>query len=698
MEEANGGGHSDVEEGDEEKKEELTENEKQIDRLKLEAEKVQEVLAKMKQAKGEQGEDGVKQEDVNMDNVMVKMEDIKTEEVFEGDVRRTERAEGEGAPDTLVDVESDSAMANLQASQHQAVQPPTSLTADGKPVIPTITVEPAPSNEDEEGEMGPNHPKGTSRTIFHEDHVNSLNELFAPAVSYQQYSPTLTSLNPQKINESLTDALSKQSTTPTMSGGMITAQAKIDSSATSIIETLKEPLTAKPSIELNRNESVTTAGNPLDLTRHPIDILKVNDFSRDYVPNSDDERSISPENALTECHKTYPQDERDVKGGLKSQIFPTMLNPASMNHSMSTYMQPLLQNLLEQSMMSGQHQRTFEKAIMFQDLGKNVVSLSNTMNVFQSKMSTTMPNIPTKLLSGDPSPVGADQMSLSSAGLNSSVTTDAKTMMPFDATGMKQPSLLEQRLLASHARPPKAGETPAGGASTTTSSIFPTSTPFDGVSSSRGDYPVKPSLLEQRLLAETIKSDVLATVSSAAKMFMQQSSTFSTTTSGSKLLDETNKISGGEGVDKRPATSPLTVSRDPAMGGDKQKPPGATSLRINPPTSGEEQQRAMGTTWFPEVVNETNTSLQGPEYYNPSVTSSFRIPVPKTTYPSYSMPSSISSITGPKDPKNLALGGKPRAMLQQPVPIAPAPNPGMQGPRGEFIAPPLDYASPNGGT
>merc|ERR1719204_542082 len=117
----------------------------------------------------------------------------------------------------------------------------------------------------------------------------------------------------------------------------------------------------------------------------------------DYVANSDDERSISPENALTECHKTYPQDERDVKVP-KSQIFP-ILNPSigpigpigPIGGQIGTYMNPLLQNLLEQSMMGSQHQRTFEKSLLLQDLGKNVVSLSNTMNVFQNKISTTMP-------------------------------------------------------------------------------------------------------------------------------------------------------------------------------------------------------------------------------------------------------------------------------------------------------------------
>lgn len=687
-------------EGDEEKREELTENEKQIDRLKLEAEKVQAVLSNMKQkavvddVKQEEMECGT-DEPVAEDNSKNKNDSIKKEEPYDEEPVDKNNEENEGETnEPLVDVESDSLPGYQWKNENKDGQPPvTSVpsTKDTQGVIPTIKVDPSPSEENTGGEESGDHPKGTSRTIIHEDHVNSLNELFAPTQTYHQYSPTLTNLNPQKINESLTDALSKQPAVSTMSTVSV-SQPKIESTTS---EPIKETLAAKPSVEISRTETSSVPVTTLE-SRLPLDLLKGSEYIRapmDYVACSDDERSISPENALTGCHKTYPQDERDVKTS----------KPNLLSISSSMYLNPLLQSMIEQSILGqphsliGQTQRTFEKSLLFKELGNKVSNAAMGMNTFQNKIPSSMPNIPNKMTLQDlPLQSNIDQKSLSSSMINpsSTVSDSSKTSLPYDPSReFPKPSLLEQRLLA-HTQTTKSTESSGTVSTSIGNSVYlPHNSSFDQGPPTR-EHPLKqPSLLEQRLLADTVKSDAMATsnVSSNNKMFLQQPGSNSgppIPRPGSKP-EEGNKTN--EGNEKPPTSSSFTVNRDPSST-EKPKTP-ATSLRINPPTSLEERVQIGTHTWFPEVVNDSNPSLSTPDYYNspPVVSSSFRIPVPKT-YPSYSIQSSIntSSISDPKNPKNVAK----RAM--QPVPIAPAPTPTMQPSRNEFSAPPLDYVSPNG--
>ena len=677
----------------------MTENEKQIDRLKLEAEKVQAVLSNMKQ-KAEV--DDIKQEDMEcggdeaipLNKPAGKMESIKSEEGYdEDDVESKifDNIEGD-SNEPLVDVESDSLPNYQWKGETKDGQTPVSSdpsARDGKIGIPTIKVDPSPNEDDTGNDEKGDHPKGTSRTIIHEDHINSLNELFAPTQTYHQYSPTLTNLNPQKINESLTDALSKQPTVSTMTT-VTSSLTKMENT-----EPVKELLAAKPSIEINRNESPPTPVTTLE-SRLPSDILKSSEYCRapmDYVSCSDDERSISPENALAGCHKTFPQDERDVKT-TKPNLVSIALNTSSM------YMNPLLQSMLEQSILGqslGQTQRTFEKGLIFKELGNKCSNAAMNMNSFQNKIPTSMPNIPSKMaLQDNPLVSNIDQKSLSNNMLNPSATSsESKNSLPFDQPREYplKPSLLEQRLLA-HTQPTKSSEPTSVTVSNTIGNniYLPQNTSFDSVPQSR-EFPLKPSLLEQRLLAEPVKTDSMVTsnVTPNSKMFLQQPGInvgVSLSRTGGKP-DENSK--NNDNNVEPPITSSFTVNRD-LISNEKSKTP-ATSLRINPPTSLEERVQIGTHTWFPEVVNDGNPSLSTPDYYNspPIVSSSFRIPVPKT-YPSYSIQSSVNtSMSDPKNPKNIAK----RAM--QPVPIAPAPTPSLQPSRNEFSAPPLDYLSPNGG-
>lgn len=730
MEEQNGS-QSDGE-GDDEKREELTENEKQIDRLKLEAEKVQAVLANMKQ---KTEVDEIKQEDMDCGtdettapdenstaasaaatagagttknkNDSIKKEEKSDEESGETKTNNeNEAGSGDGpTTETLVDVESDSLPVsnnnnnnnnnNYQwkndkdSAQPSPVSsaPPTSK--DSSSTIPTIKVDPSPNEENAGiGDESNDHPKGTSRTIIHEDHMNSLNELFAPTQTFHQYSPTLTSLNPQKINESLTDALSKHP--PVSSMNTITAsQSKTENSLSS--EPIKETLAAKPSVEISRSETSLPVATSLE-TRLPLDILKGSDFMRaplDYVACSDDERSISPENALTGCHKTYPQEERD----------PKTTKPNLQNYNITGYINPLIQNMLEQSILGQQPHaltpRTFEKSLLYKELGNKVSNAALTMNTFQNKVPSSLPNMPNKMALQDlPLSSSIDSKSHPS-GLMAPPTSDSKMILPFEAGPREFPkqSLLEQRLLA-HTQPTKSTESPAS--TTIGNNVYLPHNSFNqGGPQGLRDHPLKqPSLLEQRLLADTVKSaDPLATanLSSNNKMFLPPGSSGGEgliPRPGSKPGDELSNKSNDGGSDKPPSSSPFTTNRgDP---NEKNKIQ-ATSLRINPPTTSLEERVQIGThTWFPEVVNDTNSSLPTSDYYNnSSVSSNFRIPVSKT-YTSYSNLQSLNSscISDPKNPKNL---GK-RAL--QPVPIAPAPNPLMPPSRGEL---PLDYVSPNGG-
>lgn len=574
---------------DSDKKEEMTENEKQIERLKLKTEKALLCIKQENEATGEES----KEEVGAKENVQVKaVEPMVDVDGTADHPSRVEKTTTEGLKVPTIQVEA--------------------TVCDSKPIVDEV------KKEDQ-------HPKGTCYTIIHEESMNSLNELFPPEQNYQQYSPTLSNLTPQRLNDSLTDALSKQqaamkrttvvnepSSQPTL--GRDAALASHKNQNVECKEVIKPLLTPKPSVEIKRDDNHIVE----DLTKISLDMFS-KAFSKDIVDCSEDERSVSPENLLVACHKAYPQDDRDTKVSK-----PNFLSATASN---------ILLNPAFQTAQS-QPQKLFENSLLFIELASKVSSAAVNINSLQTKIPALQiqeivksSNIDTKTL--PPNMVNF----IKPAGL---VNADPKTYTV---------STSEERV---ETKP-----------SMDVSGVF--------------DIQMKPSLLEQRLLAQTGKSDTTLTTitSSGIKAFLQPNISAGVPLSrkASSKLD-VSSIDSGEKL----TTASFTISRDRNEEKLLLAPP--SSLRINPPITSDE--RIHIRSWYPDAIMETQQPFLSKEYISASQasgTSSFRLPLAKTS------PASNLHVYTPTNV--LANEKKSKIVLKrstQPIPIAPAPSSTLQVP------------------
>ena len=298
---------------DDTKKEELTENEKQIEKLKIETEKLAKLLMFKKEKpdieiekKDEVIEAVDKSKENNSGSQILKEEETVNEQTQE--IRKSSNIERENSNETIIDVEN----TKTPIPEEEDKKPIPSIQVTSAPPMEQIqqTVSTTIKKEDE------TYPRGSSKTTFQQDPHKALTELFAPANhSFHQFSPTLANLNPQKINESLTDALSKQQEVKTVSAFKATSKLEPD--------TIKTPLTPKPSIEIkpivdihnsqmtDQDKKIRMIGSSSELIQH----LDPNPNSKtgDFIPDSDNEESDLPDEILTSSNEIYPQNDRDVK-------------------------------------------------------------------------------------------------------------------------------------------------------------------------------------------------------------------------------------------------------------------------------------------------------------------------------------------------------------------------------------------------
>ena len=298
---------------DDTKKEELTENEKQIEKLKIETEKLAKLLMFKKEKpdieiekKDEVIEAVDKSKENNSGSQILKEEETVNEQTQE--IRKSSNIERENSNETIIDVEN----TKTPIPEEEDKKPIPSIQVTSAPPMEQIqqTVSTTIKKEDE------TYPRGSSKTTFQQDPHKALTELFAPANhSFHQFSPTLANLNPQKINESLTDALSKQQEVKTVSAFKATSKLEPD--------TIKTPLTPKPSIEIkpivdihnsqmtDQDKKIRMIGSSSELIQH----LDPNPNSKtgDFIPDSDNEESHLPDEILTSSNEIYPQNDRDVK-------------------------------------------------------------------------------------------------------------------------------------------------------------------------------------------------------------------------------------------------------------------------------------------------------------------------------------------------------------------------------------------------
>ena len=619
------------EEGEEEKKDEMTENEKHIEKLKIETEKARAALRRY-----------IKQESIDSD----KQADEANESVQE----MAESINIKVEVDAIVDVVSDTAV------------PKESETKD-EVAIPLIYIEHSTTdvkiqNESLNSEQD-NHPRGSSHTIIHEDHVNSLNELFAPAQNFQQYSPTLGNLNPQQLNQSLTEALSKQQRQAVT---MTTASvSKCENSETNVLamklssdqadtynnqniypvknplapkpsidiklftaydqnnEVKKSALTPKPSFELQRFDSFDQATLEKSFKMLSTEHFKSNDFNPrrqniECVQCSDDERSISPENALAACHKTYPQEDRVITS--------TKSNISAISSLSKHNIFPLMQ------LAPPAASKAFENSLLFKELASKCSNAAATINSLQVRLpNNTLQqlNIPNKALIQDLVQFqNMDPKNLPPNVLNylkpiSFVTSDMKDMLSSTPTSVP------------------------------TSSVTPENRMPDSKISPKSSNPLKPSLLEQRLLDKTVKSEMNVDSTNAKPYLLPNIS--------AGIPPMRVNADSATGTDIEMTNSEITSSYDHVLEKSKSI---SSSLRINPPIT-TELLSPGSRTWVSEVK-------EAPINNSPSV-STFRIPAPSKTHAM----NTIHAFS------NMSVDHKKMLMKQQrgtqPIAIAPAPQP-----------------------
>lgn len=355
------GSQSDDDNSDSTKKEELTENEKQIEKLKIETEKN---LAKLLLFKKEKPDMETEKDEV-IETVEKKKESnsgsqIPKEETLNEqtqEIRKSSTIERENSNETIIDVEN----TKTTLPEEEDKKPIPSIQVTSAPPMEQIqqTVSATIKKEDE------TYPRGSSKTTFQQDPQKALTELFAPANhSFHQFSPTLANLNPQKINESLTDALSKQQESKTVSAFKATSKLEPD--------TIKTPLTPKPSIEIKpiietHNSQMTEQDKKMRMIGSSNELIQhldpnPNNKTGDFIPDSDNEESDLPDEILTSSNQIYPQNDRDVK---PFSMFP------------NEFIHPLL---------SSSFPMNFDKKMIFEKLAKD-----HTPSILSKLSPTSMP-------------------------------------------------------------------------------------------------------------------------------------------------------------------------------------------------------------------------------------------------------------------------------------------------------------------
>ena len=356
------GSQSDDDNSDGTKKEELTENEKQIEKLKIETEKNLAKLLKFKKEKPDMETEkkdeiieAVHKNKENSSGSQIPKEEAVNEQTQQ--IRKSSTIERENSNETIIDVEN--TKTPLPEEEDKKPIPSIQVTSAAPTEQIQQTVSTTIKKEDE------TYPRGSSKTTFQQDPQKALTELFAPANhSFHQFSPTLANLNPQKINESLTDALSKQQEVKTVSAFKATSKLEPD--------TIKIPLTPKPSIEIkpiiethnlqmtDQDKKMRMIGSSNELIQH----LDPNPNSKtgDFIPDSDNEELDLPDEILTSSNEIYPQNDRDVKPF------------------------PMFPNELIHPLLSSSFTMNFDKKMIFEKLTKD-----HTPS-FLSKLSPT--NIP----------------------------------------------------------------------------------------------------------------------------------------------------------------------------------------------------------------------------------------------------------------------------------------------------------------
>lgn len=287
---------------------------------------------------------------------------------------------------------------------------------------------------------------GSSQIIIHSDHENSLNELFPPTQMYHQFSPTLSSLNPQKLNQSMTEALSKHQTGTNTINAVVTSApliiSRMDNSAPPVTgaQLTKPVLSSKPSVEIKSNNfdlmnSQALFYNPALAAQSNDDLPKIDDI----IDGSDDERSVSPENILKSVHHIFPQKERvteiaEVKVTKPSNIMTSLaLTPGAM---------------LGGGIRPTHTQNAFENSLIFRDLASKMSS--EAYNLSPHMFSTKMGPVPSLVIDQKMSPqllrTMNDQKTSSLALLPGMVADDLKNLQGVEEKA--KPSLLHQRLAA----------------------------------------------------------------------------------------------------------------------------------------------------------------------------------------------------------------------------------------------------------
>jgi len=627
------------EEGEDEpqNKEDMTENEKQIEKLKLETEKVREAIKLFK--KESPDEEKPPPMEKSFEEKQPTVEGQQEKEVV---VKIEELSSTEGAADEEMKIES-KAINEEEQNENTPLQTPSIEISQSSPSDATKTDLIADVKSESDSE---NHPRGHSRTIIHQDHMNSLNELFAPANNnFHQFSPTLGSLNPQQINESLTEALSKQQQQQQKAKSNLTLgnASTLTTDNTISTDVIKTPLAPKPSIDFKPVDTQDTDAEkrkkfPVPELINQRGITQVSLSAPTVLPSiaeasekidcSDDERSNSPHLILKDCTKVYPQNDQDVKP-IKMLLAKEMTNPT-----------------LRSLFANPRQLNPFEQKLLLEDFANKV---SSNMNSFNNMASNNAPVSSGKLPPNVPPNIATNMLK----GLFKISNMDTNNI-PDMLNLLKQPnSSIPFRNPAAN----KDEGLKTLGSSDGSSISF--------IQSLHEGQQLKPgSLLEQRLLSQNTKFDIGTNLSKNLFLSRQQE----IDNDGLK----SDSLQSGKDSPKS-----MFMTRDRSY--DKQKLP-LGGLRINPPTSSEEKCINNTRTWIPEISKDT--------YFNGPASSgaNFRLPVTKSLSAGPSL--SANNLAGDiKNAKSLASLKRP----MQPVPIAPAPGPNLPS---QFLPTSSEFISP----
>ena len=174
------GSQSDDDNSDSTKKEELTETEKHIEKLKIETEKLAKLLMSKKEKpdmeieKKDEVIEAVDKSKENNSGSQIPKEETVNEQTQE--IRKSSTIERENSNETIIDVEN--------------TKTPIPEEEDKKP-IPSIQVTSAPPMEQNQQTVSTTikkedetYPRGSSKTTFQQDPHKALTELFAPAQTH----------------------------------------------------------------------------------------------------------------------------------------------------------------------------------------------------------------------------------------------------------------------------------------------------------------------------------------------------------------------------------------------------------------------------------------------------------------------------------------------------------------------------------